>query len=105
MTYREFRLNTEVGFYDMDNIILDLGFDVNDIPKKTWEMMGKPNLIYSRIQLRISIQHKIVMIGRMNRVNVNIDGVCNTTDFEVIKIVDCSKNYPMLLGLNWDFDN
>jgi hypothetical protein len=29
----------------MDNTILDLGSNVNDIPKKTWEMMGKPKLI------------------------------------------------------------
>jgi hypothetical protein len=29
----------------MDNIILDLGSDVNFIMNKTWEMMGKPKLI------------------------------------------------------------
>jgi hypothetical protein len=29
----------------MDNIILDLGSDVNFILKQTWEMMGKPKFI------------------------------------------------------------
>jgi len=38
-------------------------------------------------------------------VNVNIDGVCNTTYFEVIEIVDGCKHYPSFLGLDWDFYN
>ena len=37
--------------------------------------------------------------------NVNIDGVCSTTYFEVIEIVDYSKPYLALPGINWDFDN
>jgi hypothetical protein len=37
----------------MDNIILDLGSNVNVILKHTWEMMGKPKLIWSPIQLRL----------------------------------------------------
>jgi hypothetical protein len=42
----------------------------------------------------------IVPIGRLTQVNVNINGVLNTTDFEVIEIVDSSKPYPVLLGLD-----
>jgi hypothetical protein len=36
---------------------------------------------------------------------VNIDGVHNMEEFEVIKIVDDSQPYPMLMGLEWVFDN
>jgi hypothetical protein len=89
----------------MDNIILDLGSDVNVIPKKTWEMMGKSKLIWSPIQLRLENQHKIVPIGRLTGVSVSIDGVCNLADFEVIEIVDGSTPYPTLLGLDWAFEN
>jgi hypothetical protein len=32
-TNREFRSNAQIGDYDMDNIILDLGHDVNVLPK------------------------------------------------------------------------
>ena len=56
-------------------------------------MMGIPNLIWSPIQLRLESQHKIVPIRRVTGVNVNIDGVHNTTHFEVIEIVDDSKPY------------
>jgi hypothetical protein len=41
----------------------------------------------------------------MTGVNDNIDEMHNTTYFEVIEIVNGSKPYPMLLGLEWAFDN
>jgi hypothetical protein len=49
----------------VDNVILDLGSDVNVLPKQTWEMMGKPELVWSPIQLRLMNQHKIVPIGQL----------------------------------------
>jgi hypothetical protein len=36
---------------------------------------------------------------------VNIDGVSSVEYFEVIEIVDDSKPYPTLMGLEWAFDN
>jgi hypothetical protein len=50
-------------------------------------------------------QHKIVLIGRLRGVPVNIDGLCNMVDFEVIEIVYDSQPYPTLMGLEWAFDN
>ena len=34
---REKRLNTQIGEYEMDEVILDLGLDENVLPKQTWE--------------------------------------------------------------------
>jgi hypothetical protein len=95
----------QVGDYDMYNIILDMGSDVNIILRKTWEMMGKPNLTRSPIQLRLANQHKIVPIGRLTHVNVNINGVCNIADFKVITIVDGRKPYLYFIIHDLDFDN
>jgi hypothetical protein len=39
-TNREFRLNTNIVDFNMGDIILDLGYEVNVLPKKTWECMG-----------------------------------------------------------------
>jgi len=36
---------------------------------------------------------------------VDIDGVRPFLDFEVIEIVDDSCPYPVLLGIDWDFNN
>jgi hypothetical protein len=44
-------MTTELGGYDMDGVMLDLGSDVNILPKKSWEVMGKPKLVWSPIQL------------------------------------------------------
>jgi hypothetical protein len=49
----------EIGSYEMDRVMLDLGFDVNILLKKSWELMGKPNLVWSPIQLWLENQYKI----------------------------------------------
>jgi hypothetical protein len=79
--------------------MLDLGSNVNFLPKNTWEMMGKPKLIWSPIHLRLAHQHKIVPIGPLTKVLVNIDGVHSVADFEFIEIMDDSKPYPSLMGI------
>ena len=48
-TGREMRLNAQIGDYDMDEVILDLGSKVNVLIKQTWELMGKPKMRYSPI--------------------------------------------------------
>jgi hypothetical protein len=48
-TNREFRLNVNIGDFNMGDIILYLGSEVNVLPKKTWEAMGEPQLGYSPI--------------------------------------------------------
>ena len=37
----ELRMIAQIGDYDMDYIILDLGSDVNILTRQTWETMGK----------------------------------------------------------------
>jgi hypothetical protein len=83
----------------VDNIILDLGSNINVLPKKTWEMMGKPKLVWSHVHLRLSNQHKIVSIGHLIGVHVNIDVVRNMEEFEFIEIMDDIQPYPSLMGL------
>lgn len=40
--------------HEIKDVMLDLGSDVNILPKKSWEAMGKPKLVYSPIQLRMA---------------------------------------------------
>lgn len=104
-TTKEFRLNAQIGDFDMDNIVLDLGSNVNIFPSNTWEMMGKPNIIWSHVQLRLANQQKNIPFGRLKKVNIDIDGVCSVADSEVIEIVDDNNPYPALLVLDWEFYN
>ena len=72
---KEMRLSAQIGEYDMDEVILDLGSEVNVIMKQTLELMGKPKLRYSPIQLNLTNQQKVNPLGRLSNIPINIDGV------------------------------
>jgi hypothetical protein len=78
---RDFKLNSNIGDFIMGDIILDLGFEVNVLPKKTRGCMGEPALGYSPIQLKLENQHRVVPIGRLKGIPVDLDGVCTMTYF------------------------
>lgn len=103
-TGREMRLTAQIKEYEMDQVILDLGFDMNVFPKQTWERMGRSTLQWSWIQLRMANQQKIIPIGRLQGVIVDIEGMSALVDFEVIEIVADSNPCPVLLGIDWATD-
>jgi hypothetical protein len=51
---KELHLNAQIGEYDIDYVVLDLGSEVNVMTKKTWALMGNPKLIYSPIKFRMA---------------------------------------------------
>jgi hypothetical protein len=97
---REFRLNDNVGDFNMGDIRLDLGSKVNVLPKKTWKCMGEPTLGYSLVHLKLENQHKVIPIVRLTGVTIYLDGVRTKEYFEVIEIVDGTKPYPTLFELD-----
>ena len=62
--------------------------------------MGEPKLEWSIIQLRMENKQKIIPLGRLPKVMVDIAGVKVLADFEVIEIVEDADPYPALLGLD-----
>ena len=48
---------------------------------------------------------KVLPIGRLSQVPVDIQGLCTFADFEVINIVDDMNPYPALLGIYWAIAN
>jgi hypothetical protein len=59
-TSKELHLSAQIGDYDMDYVVLDLGSEVNVMAKQTWALMGKPKLIYSPIRLKMDNQQAIM---------------------------------------------
>eukprot|EP00253_Pinus_taeda_P006591 PITA_06591 len=51
------QLTAQIGDYEMDQIILDLGSNANVLPKQTWERMGKPTLHWYPIQLWMLVRN------------------------------------------------
>jgi len=84
----------------MGDIILDRGSKVNVLPKKTWQYMGETTLGYSHVKLKLENQHRVLPIGILKGVTVDLDGVHTKADFEVIEIVDDTTPYPTFLGLD-----
>ena len=72
---KEMRLNAQIGDYEMDEVILDLGSEVNVLTMQTGELMGKPKLRYSPIQLKLANQQRVSPMGRLSNVPIDIDGV------------------------------
>lgn len=62
--------------------------------------MGQPMLQWSPIQLRMANQQKIIMMGRLQGVMVDIEGETVRVDFKVIEILDDSNLYPCFLGID-----
>ena len=87
-----------------DQVILDLGSDVNGLPKKMWERMGIPTMQWYPIQLHMENQQKIIPMGRLHGVTIDIEGASTLVDFEVIEIVDDNNPYLVLLGIDWAID-
>ena len=98
-------MKTQIGEYELDYIILDLGSNVNILTRQTWESMNKLRLDWSPIQLRLANQSKVLPIGRLTQVPVEVEGLRTYAEFEVIDIVDDTNPYPALLGIDWAITN
>ena len=99
-TSREMRLTAQIDDYEMDQVILDLGSYANVLPKQTWKWIGEPKLEWYTIQLCMANQQKIIPLGRLLKIMVDIAGVKVRVDFEVIQIVEDANPYHVLLGLD-----
>ena len=93
-------MTSQIGDYDMDLIILDLGSDVNILTRQTRESMGKSRLVWSHVYLRLENQSEVIPIGQLRQVHVEIEGLNTYAYFEVIDIFDDTNPYPTLLGID-----
>ena len=55
--------------------------------------------------MRLSNQAKVLPIGQLSNVTVDVEGLRTYANFEVINIVDDTNPYPSLLGIDWAIDN
>ena len=104
-TGKETRMNIQIGDYEVESIILDLGSDVNILTNKTWQLMGNPALGWSPVQLRLANQAKVQPIGHISNLVVDIEGMKMHAEFDVIEVVKDGGSYPTLLGIGWDNDS
>ena len=69
-------------------------------PDKHVKVWGRRYLVWSLVQLRLSNQSKVLLIGRLTQVPVEIDGIQSYAyTLKVLYIVDDTNLYPTLLEL------
>lgn len=61
--------------------------------------MGRIALQWSPIQLRMENQHKIILMGRLHGVKVDIEDASTLDDFEVIEMLMTTIHTPCSLEL------
>jgi hypothetical protein len=81
-TNKELHLNAQIGEYDIDYVVLNLGSEVNVMTKKTWALMGKPKMIYSPIRLRMATQQAVSPFGRLEHVLVVITEISSANGYK-----------------------
>ena len=104
-TGQDMRMNIQIGDYEVESVILDLGSDVNILMKKTWKLMGNPTLGWSPLQLCLVIQEKVHPIGHVSNLVVEIEGMKTQADFDMIEVVGDGGSYPVLLRIGWANDS
>jgi hypothetical protein len=102
---KEFILVAQLDEFNIKDFMLDLGSDVNILPKKTWEALEKTRLMYSPIQLIMENQYCIFPISRLENMVIDFARVKTVDDYEFIEIMGDKDPYPSLLGIDWAYDN
>jgi len=60
--------------------------------------------VYFPIQLRTENQYYIFLVGRLENVEIDVAGVKNTTNFDVIEIMWDKDPYLALLRIDWAYE-
>ena len=98
-------MNIQIGDYEVDLVILDLGSNVNILTKQTWQKIGRPTLGWSLVQLLLANQEKVQPIECVSHLVVDVEGMKTYADFDVIEVVEGGGSYPTLLGIGWENDS
>ena len=69
--------------------------------ERTWEAKGKPSMIPSLGGIGLFRGKLINLCGKLARIPMNINGTSTEEDFEIIKFIEDSAPFTMLLGKPW----
>ena len=98
-------MKIQIGNYEVDSIILDMGSYVNILKKLTWKNMGRPTLGWSPMQLRLANQAKVQPIEHISHLVVDVEGMKTYVDFDVIEVLDGEGSYPAFFWTIWANDS
>jgi hypothetical protein len=74
---------------------------VNIMTGRTWEAIGKPTMIPSLGGIGLFRGKLMMLCGNLTQISMIINGTSTKEDFEIIKFIEDSAPFTMLLGKSW----
>jgi hypothetical protein len=74
---------------------------VNVMTKITWEDIGRPAMTPSLSGIGLFRGKTVNLCGRLTQISMNVNGILTKEDFEIIKFIENSAPFTMLLGNPW----
>jgi hypothetical protein len=71
------------------------------MPESTWEILGNPTMIPSLGGIGLFKGNMITLCGRLTPIPMSAHGTSTEEEFEVIKFVENSTPFVLLLGRTW----
>jgi hypothetical protein len=93
-------IETRIGDFGIE-CVLDGETQVNIMTESTWEILGKPAMIPSLGGIGLFKEKMITLCGRLTDVPVISHGTSTDEEFEVVKFVENSTPFSLLLGRTW----
>jgi hypothetical protein len=93
-------LEARIGDFDIDCVIYE-ETKVNIMTERTWEAMGKDAMIPSLEGIGIFKGKMINLCGKITQIPMIANGTSTEEDFEIIKFIENSAPFTMLLGKPW----
>ena len=94
------KIEERIGDFDIE-FTLDEEAQVNIMPERTWESIGKPSMIPSLGGTSLFREKLVNLCGRLTRMPMTVNGTSTEEDFEIIKFVEDSAPFTMLIGKPW----
>jgi hypothetical protein len=74
---------------------------VNIITERTWESIGRLDMIPSLGGIGLFKRKLINLCGKLTWIPMNVDGTSTEEDFEIIRFIENSAPFTMVLGKPW----
>jgi hypothetical protein len=80
-------IEVRIGDFDID-CVLDEETQVNIMPERTWEAIGRPIMIPSLGGIGIFKGKLVNLCGRLAQIPMTVNGASTKEDFEIIKFIE-----------------
>jgi hypothetical protein len=94
------QFEARIGDFDIE-CILGEETQVNFMPERTWEAIGNPSMIPSLGGIGLFRGKMMMLCGKLAQIPMTVNGTSTEDDFEIIKFIEDSAPFTMLLRKTW----